>query len=177
MKHHNSQRSSRISSTAQLVTCSGLAVTLIACNPTLNHKKLVTAIQEEFTNQTGIAVAAVTCPEDIKIQANDTFDCVIEAKDGSKITAQVVQKDDEGNIAWNTNEGLISLTTLEQSIQNGIQEQLKIKVKADCQGKFKIAYQGESFQCQVADNQGTKKTVNISVKDNQGNVNWELSDR
>lgn len=175
MNFQNPHRSQAQSITTKLFLSSGLLVLLAACSSTLNSEELATKIQEEFVNQTEIAVAAVTCPEDIEIKADDTFDCEIEAEDGSIIIAAVVQKDDEGNVSWNADEGLISLTSLEANIQQQVQEQLEVEVTANCGGKFKIAYQDETFQCQITDPQGSSKNVDVSVKDNQGNVSWKVS--
>ncbi|MGF1604637.1 MAG: DUF4333 domain-containing protein [Thermosynechococcaceae cyanobacterium] len=155
-----------------LTLVAGLSL-LTACTPKLNIEKLEGLVKKEFAEQTGIAVKAVTCPEDIKIEAENAFDCDIEAEDGQKLKAKVTQKDDEGNVKWDANEGLISLTAVEQSIQDGFQKQ-KANVTADCGGKFKIAFQGDTFTCAVKDAKDQMGEVEVTVNDNKGSINWKL---
>jgi hypothetical protein len=161
-------------STSTLTLAVGLSL-LTACTPKLDIDKLEGLVKQEFAEKTGIAVKTVTCPEDIKIEADQSFDCNIEAEEGKQLKAKVTQKDDKGNVNWDANEGLLSLTAIEQSIQDGFQKQ-QAEVTADCGGKFKIAFQGDTFNCKVKDAQDQTGTVEVTVSDNQGNINWKLLD-
>lgn len=42
----------------------------------------------------------VSCPDDVTAKKGGTFTCKAKADDGSVATVKVIQKDDQGNIAW-----------------------------------------------------------------------------
>jgi hypothetical protein len=50
--------------------------------------------------QHGIHGVTVTCPDDVKVAAGGTFDCSATAADGTAITIQVNQADDQGNVTF-----------------------------------------------------------------------------
>ncbi|MGB7413261.1 MAG: DUF4333 domain-containing protein [Thermosynechococcaceae cyanobacterium] len=160
-----------LSSKRFLVLVTGLSL-LTACTPTLKIEKLERLVKQDFATQTGIAVKAVTCPQDIKLETNHSFDCEIKAEDGKALKVKVTQKDSAGNVKWTTNEGLIPLATVEQSIQESFQQQ-KETVTADCGGKFKIAFQGDTFNCSVQDAKDQPQEVEVTITDRKGSTIWK----
>ncbi|MCM1982729.1 DUF4333 domain-containing protein [Lyngbya confervoides] len=157
-----------------------LALTLAACNTTIDDAKVETAISEGIQTQTGLVANTVICPEDQKIEEGNTFTCKVTLEGGQSFDAEVTQTDDEGNIRWDAQKGLESLNglisnaALEEQIAQGISEQLQVETSADCGGKFRIALTGETFECTVTDVQGNEQRVQVEAKDDEGNVYWEL---
>jgi hypothetical protein len=82
-----------------------LVVLLGACqvsvsDDTLDADKLELEVGRGIEEQTGIQVESVDCPDDVQIQAGDTFTCTVTAEDGSTAPVDVTQQDDEGNVTW-----------------------------------------------------------------------------
>jgi hypothetical protein len=50
--------------------------------------------------QHGIHGVTVTCPDDVKVATGGTFECSATAADGTAITIQVTQADDQGNVTF-----------------------------------------------------------------------------
>jgi hypothetical protein len=59
-------------------------------------------IASGIEDQTGTAVT-VDCPDEVKIEAGNTFDCTATDESGTTGTVRVTQKDDEGNVEWELN--------------------------------------------------------------------------
>jgi hypothetical protein len=82
-----------------------LVVLLGACQVSvsdnkLDADKLELEVGRGIEEQTGIQVESVDCPDDVQIQAGDTFTCTVRAEDGSTAPVDVTQQDDEGNVTW-----------------------------------------------------------------------------
>ncbi|WP_299487893.1 DUF4333 domain-containing protein [Acaryochloris sp. IP29b_bin.137] len=89
--------------TPQLLGSVGLVGLLAACSTTLNTKKLEDVLKKGLEDQNNTEIASVSCPEKIEIEEGDTFECDVEASDGSKASLTVTQQDDEGNVTWKLN--------------------------------------------------------------------------
>ncbi|MCB1189528.1 MAG: DUF4333 domain-containing protein [Leptospiraceae bacterium] len=157
-----------------LIVIVQVSITLMGCSPTIDTQQVEGVIQEGFVQKTGIEVKSISCPKDIKPEPNTTFNCKLKAKDGSEIDLVVTQKDDQGNITWNADKGLISLPKLAKSIDDSIKQQKNIDVNTDCgSGEFKIAHTNDTFDCNITDGTGNTTVAKITVKDEDGNVSWE----
>ena len=170
------------SGTRKLVTSValiGTAALLGACSSSIDAAKVESAISEGLAEQTGLIVDNVTCPESEPIEADASFDCQVALGDQT-FSAVVVQDDNEGNIRWNAQEGLQSLKglidneSLEAQITEGVLQQANIEVQTDCGPLFRVARAGESFTCTAVDLQNNEQEVTVNVKDDNGNVSWEL---
>lgn len=132
-------------------------------------------IEQNFEQTAGIAVESVACPADIEMGTGQVFECDVEAEDGGTVTVLVTQKDEQGNIEANITKGLISLNQLEAQMESSFQNQLNVAVDANCgDEKFKVAQQGDTFTCEVKDEEGNTGIVEIGVTDDQGNVSVRL---
>jgi len=159
--------------TSNLVLC--LVTLLTACSQTIDNNKVELAIKNGLTEKTGIAVNTVSCPSEIEIKANNIFECEVNAENNRVIIAEVTQTNNQGNISWQVNQGLLTVATIEEQIKTGVSQQLNIEVTADCGNeKFKIAFQGETFNCETKDKKGNPRLVNVLVEDNKGSVSWKI---
>lgn len=161
-----------------LFTCS--SVVLAGCNASFSAggtpdiAKLESDIKAGVTSQTDFAIQSVSCPKDIKREANTTFQCQAKTDKNESITIDVTQTDDKGNISWKTPTGLVSLVKIEQEIQQGIAKQLQVKTKVNCGGSVKVVRSGETFECQVTDDAGKTHTAKVTAKDDNGRVSWKI---
>ncbi|MEB3225095.1 MAG: DUF4333 domain-containing protein [Synechococcus sp.] len=155
-------------------------VVLTGCTFTLDDEKLETEISQGLTNQTGLVVTSIACPEDQAIEAGNVFSCEATLEGGQTLPIQVTQNDDEGNVNWNADEGLsnlrglISSEKLETQIAQGIAEQLNIEATIDCGAPYRILLTGESFNCNASDNSGNTASIQVTAEDDAGNVGWKL---
>lgn len=76
---------------------------LTACSATLNTQKLEDEIKKGIEEQTDTNVSSISCPQKVELEEGDTFECDVEASDGSKASVTVTQQDDEGNVTWKLN--------------------------------------------------------------------------
>ena len=151
-----------------------LAIFLVSCTRNLDSEKIENVIKNGFSEQTGITVNFVTCPENIEMKENSVFECEIQTDKGKLITAEVTQSDDRGNINWNASKELISTAAIEQEIQMGIRARLESEVTVNCgSDRFKIISPGQNFNCNTTDNNGNSNLVKVSVNDDRGNITWE----
>ncbi|PSB05129.1 DUF4333 domain-containing protein [Merismopedia glauca] len=152
----------------------GLIMLLSGCEQTLNLNDAQGKIKDELAKQTGLEVKSVNCSGQVKVKAGETFECKADTNAGNiPITAKL--QDDKGLFAWNT-QNFVNLKVVEDSIQKGLKEQVKVDVTANCgDPKYKVAKAGDTFKCQVEDKQKNKKDVEVAVKDNEGNISWKLT--
>ncbi len=138
-------------------------------------------IQREFERKTKIAVDSVDCPQDIESKVGNQFKCKIYAPDrkvpdGKILEVQVTLKDDQGDISWSVQTGLVNLGVIEENIEKIFETERLSKVKASCDGKFKIVHKGDTFECNVQEGNDNQGKVMVQVTDPQGKVNFQFLD-
>lgn len=133
-------------------------------------------IHREFEQKTEIAVHSVKCPQDIESKVGKTFVCDIYALEGNILKTQVTLKDDQDDISWSVQTGLVNLGVIEENIEKTFKNERLSKVKASCDGKFKIARQGDTFECDVQEGNDDQGKVMVKVTDEQGKVNFQFLD-
>ncbi len=150
----------------------GLVSIITACSTNLDIDKVKASIKDGIKEQMGITVKSVTCPEKHEAKAGDSFDCTALAENDSTITVTVKENDDKGNIRWDTAEtkGVIDLIQL----QSAIVAKTVINGTVDCGGKFKAVKAGETFECKAKDAKGNSATIEVTVKDRDGDVRWKV---
>ena len=93
---------SRIATRAAALTATlGLgAALLVGCSSTLSQTDVQDKLAAGLSEQYGGSYA-VTCPSDLTPQAGGTFTCdATNSADGSSVTINVSQDDDQGNLSW-----------------------------------------------------------------------------
>jgi hypothetical protein len=163
---------------ALAVSALGLALVLTGCGTKLDMAKLSTSISDGIKNQLGIEVASVNCPQEERMaKAGDTFECEVTPKDGGKLTVKVTEKDDHGNVDWEMVklEGFLNVQKAEEAITKGLKEQANADATVSCgDPKLRVSKPGETFDCKATLADGSEHTVNVTVKDTEGNVSWAL---
>jgi hypothetical protein len=145
-------------------------VTLLAlgCNPVLDKKKIETSITSECKSK-GLTLKTVDCPAGRHQKQGDTFDCHGTTDDGQALTFTVTQNDHAGNISWKLDGQIMDLAKLGDSIESKVHKAADVK----CPSKVKVLKSGDVFKCDV-DIEGKHQQVEITVKDNDGNVHWKV---
>ncbi|WP_315791294.1 DUF4333 domain-containing protein [Fischerella sp. JS2] len=137
-------------------------------------KKVETAVKEQLGEVIGVPIESVSCPNQVHLEVGQPFDCNTVAENKEFIT-RVNPSDNDGSLKFNTRKVLV-LPVLEQTIETGFKDQVGVEVSASCgEGKLRTFEQlGETFDCQVTDTKGETAIAEVTVKDDTGNVNWEV---
>ena len=92
----------RLSSAALVLLAAGAAgMAMASCGEsTIDAGKAETAIQRDLAEKTGLAIASVSCPEDVKVRSGGTFRCRAVARNGDRATVLVTQRDEDGTVTW-----------------------------------------------------------------------------
>ena len=91
----------RLPSWAAPALIAAVAAGLAACGDSkIDSGRTETAIQRDLARQTGLAIASVSCPDDVEVNRGDTFRCLVVARNGDRATVIVTQRDDAGTITW-----------------------------------------------------------------------------
>lgn len=154
-----------------------LALGAAGCSRSLDMSALDQSIRSGVNNQLALPIASVECPAgDRPLRAGDTFTCTATPTAGGRLTITVTQKDAEGNVGWEISktEGLLDLDLLEPIVAKGLKDQAQVDAKVACDGRWKASKPGDVFQCQAEMGDGRKVTVEVTITDTEGNVNWKL---
>ncbi len=154
-----------------------LALGAAGCSRSLDMSALDQSISTGVNDQLALPIASVECPEgDRPLQAGDTFTCTATPTEGGRLTITVTQKDAEGNVAWEVSktEGLLDLDLVETAVTEGLKGQAQVDAKVSCDGRWKASKAGEVFQCQAETGDGRKATVEVTITDTEGNINWKV---
>lgn len=119
----------------------------------------------------------VTCPASVKAETGATFDCTAAFGD-VKSTITLKQNDDKGNVTIVSNTGLVVSAKMEQTIADGLKEQLHGDFKVNCGPRVHASTPNDHFTCDAAQVGGTGRggKIAVTVKDANGNVSWEAQD-
>ncbi len=141
-------------------------------SPPSNKPEITQQIERKLTElvsgNIGVPLESIDCPAKTERKPGDRFECRLSAQ-GQSFMVGVELTDASGKFKWNT-QSLLVLSKLEAFIQQRLKEKDQADVKANCGGKIRVTKPNEEFQCQITDLQGQSRTIKISVKDDQGNV-------
>ncbi len=162
------------SSSPKTATSPATSASPVASNISNAEKvaKAEAALKDLYTKQTGVTIESVKCPGNIEFKTGNTFECQAAAE-GVKFAIQVNMQNDQGRFDSKT-KGVLILSRIEELLEKNIKEKAKLDVTADCGGKLRVAKTGETFTCDVKNAQGETRKANITVKDEQGNINVKI---
>lgn len=146
----------------------------VGCTQMLSMEGTSKAITEGLASQLAMPIASVKCPDSREIKAGDVFECIATPVMGGRLTVQVTQKDDAGNVAWEVSktEGLMDLAKVEESVKQGLAQQVSLQAEVACGDRWRATKAGDAFECQAKGREGQAVTVVVTVTDNDGNVSW-----
>lgn len=135
--------------------------------------KAEAALKSLYTEQVGLAIESVTCPEDANFQTGSIFECQAIAQ-GVKFGIEIQVENDEGRFDSKVKGRLLNLSKVEDLLQKAFKDKAKLDVTADCGGKRRVSKSGDIFTCKVTDQQGQVRKAQVTVKDEQGNFNVKI---
>ena len=146
-----------------------------ASNPTTgsNITKAEAALKNIYTQQIGVPIESVTCPENANFKAGSTFECEAKAQ-GVNFGIQVKMENEQGKFNTNIKGLLLNLSKIEDKLQATLKEKAGTDVTADCGGKLRAAKTGDTFTCQLKNKEGQTRNVQITVKNEKGELNVKL---
>jgi hypothetical protein len=82
-----------------------IALALAGCSKKIDTDKAERSIKAGLQSKTGgrVAIASVTCPDDVDIDKGKRFDCTVKGTNGRTGTVTVVQTDDKGSVTYSGN--------------------------------------------------------------------------
>ena len=63
---------------------------------------------------------------------------------------------------------------METAATEGLKGQAQVDAKVSCDGRWKASKPGEVFQCQAETGDGRRATVEVTITDTEGNINWKV---
>lgn len=155
-----------------------LSMSLVACGTKLDVAKVTKAVSDGINTQLQMPIASVECPTappDVK--AGTTFNCTATPTGGGKLTVKVTENDATGNVTWEVSkiEGVLDLHAVEKSVTEGLKEQTGTDATVSCGGRWRAAKAGDTFECEAKTADGATSKVEVTSKDDQGNVSWKVA--
>jgi hypothetical protein len=158
-----------------LSLCSGLAVitslAVLGCGDTvIDGGKATKFIGKTVTDQAGVRVKSVSCPDNVKAKKGGTFNCTVIAKDGTRGLVKVVQNDDKGNVRVSA--PFLHMREAEATIADQIKQQIKTDVTVTCP-EIVVPVAGKTFNCEGSDGSKTRP-IAVTLTDANGKFTFKV---
>lgn len=163
-----------------VLVLAGLAVGAVFLfgSKSLNTAEAQSKIAELTKQQIGITPTNVRCPADVDLKAGTTFQCTAQL-DGQPISYTVRETDDNGNVRVDSDNNLILVSKVEQSVAQQVGDQAGVDATATCDTggkKVLVDAQNTPIDCTVANAEDSTDTLDVQATvDDQGNVSWTTS--
>lgn len=95
--------------TARVAALAAAVLVAAGCTKTLDTSNLETTLATQLESQLGVSGLTVSCPNNVKVQADAAFQCTATGPAAS-FTVTVTQKDDRGNVTWKVSDVSTSAT-------------------------------------------------------------------
>jgi hypothetical protein len=136
------------------------------CKKVLKSEEAEQQIQDYLNKALPVKVASLDCPEGIEMKQGNNFDCTAKLVDGTAVTVAVDQKDNQGNVFYQTRNLIIT-----QSVEDTIQAKIKeagTEGTVDCGPELRSARTNDMFDCKVTTAAGGTETLRIEVTNDLG---------
>jgi hypothetical protein len=82
-----------------------IVLAVAGCSKKIDTDKAERSIKAGLQSKSGgtVAIASVTCPDDVDIEKGKRFDCTVKGTNGRTATVTVVQTDDKGSVTYSGN--------------------------------------------------------------------------
>jgi hypothetical protein len=139
-----------------------------ACgSDTLDDEKGEKLISAEIEKVTGVSGVKVTCPDDREAKKGDVFNCEAVGADGTKQAVEVRQKDDEGNVHF---ESPVLHTGEAETAMLPVVAGTKKGVKVDCPDLV-IPVKDKTMKCEASATDGSHADVTVRFTGQGGRFN------
>jgi hypothetical protein len=160
-----------------VVVLAGLAVGAIFLfgSKSLDTAKAQTKIAELTKQQIGITPTDVSCPADVDLKSGTTFQCTAKL-DGQAISYTVKETDDKGNVRVDSDNNLILVSKVEESLAQQVGDQAGVEANATCDTggkKVLVDSADKPISCTVTNAEDSSDTLDVQATvDSDGNVSW-----
>jgi hypothetical protein len=160
-----------------VVVLAGLAVGAIFLfgSKSLDTAKAQTKIAELTQQQIGITPTDVSCPADVELKSGTTFHCTGKL-DGQAISYTVKETDGKGNVRVDSDNNLILVSKVEESLAQQVGDQAGVEAKATCDTggkKVLVDSADKAIPCTVTNAEDSSDTLDVQATvDSDGNVSW-----
>lgn len=150
---------------AALCACAALTAAGCSTSSTLNTDKAESAIKDALIEQAKTKVASVDCPER-EAKKGDTFTCTAKGEDGTTAVVTVIQKDDDGNVTFDS--PVMHTAEVEEIVVGQMKQKLPslTSVTVDCPDLI-TGKSGATFVCKGMGD-GKPFTVNATQTNDKG---------
>jgi uncharacterized protein DUF4333 len=90
---------------ALVLVSTSLVVTACGGEPNLDTSALESQIKKTLSDRTGIPIASVKCPDDVKPKKGAQFGCAAVTQRRERVLVRVTQEDDNGSVMWRVVQG------------------------------------------------------------------------
>ena len=144
----------------------------------LDTAKAAAVITETIQKTVGTGTQVdISCPDGQVISKGATFECTGTVA-GQDITLTVVQKDDQGNVSYESKQSLIEVRAAQDGIAADATKRLGATTTATCPAPggaaWIVALPGATFDCTYRSSKGSGSAT-VTVKDNNGNITWKYT--
>jgi hypothetical protein len=163
---------------ARMLVVTGVAGLLLAgCG----DQEIDAGKAEDFVRDTSRApdlIHEVSCPDDVKVEEGETFECTIKVADGSEEVVTMRQTDDDGHIELAGNrqtkaptdrDEFLILPENVESLIRGAAPNADELLSVDCPADIQVE-KGNDFTCKGRLVDGTVLVFEIQQTDDLGNV-------
>jgi hypothetical protein len=160
-----------------VLVIAGLAVGAIFLfgSKSLDTAEAQTKIADLTHQQIGVTPTDVSCPQDVALKTGTTFHCTAKL-DGQPITYTVKETDDQGNVRVDSDNNLILVSKVEQSVAQQVGDEAGVDATATCDTggkKVLVDRQNTPIDCTVVNAEDDTDTLDVQATvDDQGNVSW-----
>ncbi|HEY9882088.1 MAG TPA: DUF4333 domain-containing protein [Thermosynechococcaceae cyanobacterium] len=133
------------------VLFSACVLALVGCTKPLEHLQIENSIRDSVIRQGGVSLKTVSCPNDVKPAADQTFECLGTLDTGGTFAINVQQKDNQGTVQWDipSVRGLVNVAKLETLLQETLTSEIRTALRVECGDTYRAVRPGETFDCTV----------------------------
>jgi hypothetical protein len=147
-----------------LMGAGSIVVALLACENKLDNDKLTKGITNMFDEQLELEVKEVECPKDVKVEKGKEFECDVKVKPKGTVPVTVTITSDGGDVEMKTKYEVLIPKTVKEKLGKQFGANFK---DIDCGKEVQLVKPGEKIKCTATDATGAKKTMTISVNDEE----------
>lgn len=122
-------------------------------------------------------VAEVRCPAPVRLEEGGEFDCeVVLGAGGGTLPVRVVQRDDRGTLEVLPERAVLSARQVADELRSSLGETFGRSFQVDCGTEpATVREPGEQLICRARD-QGSRRSVAVTIVDERGSLSFEISD-
>jgi hypothetical protein len=146
------------------------ALLVAGCGDSIDIGKAESSIKKITSDQAGVRVKSVACPDSVKLKAGAIFRCVVTGQDGTKGNALVRQRDAKGNVSISA--PFLHMREAEAAIATQIKAKTGSAVTVTCP-EVVVPHKGDLLTCTGAAGKVTRK-IGVRLTDDLGHFRFSV---